>query len=145
MNEVLDRREFVGICACALASLAVSGCASLATHEVTPVGGRIELALRQHPELLEAGGWLRVLPAGHPEPLYVLALGGGTFSVLSPICTHLQCTVEIQGERLVCPCHGSTYDRTGNVLVGPAQLPLGRYRAEVSSDGVITVDLRSRA
>ncbi|MFN2397777.1 MAG: ubiquinol-cytochrome c reductase iron-sulfur subunit [Gemmatimonadaceae bacterium] len=145
MNEVLDRREFVGFCACALASLAVSGCASLATHEVTPVGGRIELVLRQHPELLEAGGWLKVLPAGHSESLYVLALGDGSFSVLSPICTHLGCAVEIEGERLVCPCHGSTYDRGGKVLVGPAQLPLGRYRAEVSPDGVLVVDLRSRA
>ena len=74
-----------------------------------------------------------------------LALGEGAFAAVSPICTHLGCTVDIQGERLVCPCHGSTYDRVGKVLQGPAQQPLARYRTALSADGVLTVDLRARA
>jgi len=73
--------------------------------------------------------------------VYVLALGGGAFSALSPICTHLGCTVDIQGARLVCPCHGSTYDREGKVLKGPAERALRRLGAELSRDGVLTIDL----
>jgi cytochrome b6-f complex iron-sulfur subunit len=145
VSRCLDRREFVGACACALASLVAGGCASLVTRTVTPVDGRIELALAHYPELLDESGSLKVLPEGHTEPIYVLSLGGGAYSVLSPICTHLGCTVEIEGERLVCPCHGSTYDRAGAVLRGPAQDPLARYRAQLSRDGVLRIDLRGRA
>ena len=141
----VDRRAFVGRCACALAALAVGGCASLATRPVTPVNGRFALALVHYPELLEPNGSLRVMPAGHPEPVYIMALGENRFRALSPICTHLGCTVDIQDDRLVCPCHGSTYDRTGAVLRGPAEHPLAHFRTELSADGVLTVDLQSRS
>jgi cytochrome b6-f complex iron-sulfur subunit len=139
------RRAFLGTCAGTLVGLALAGCASLVTRRVAPVDGRLELALTHYPELTEAGGALRLLPDGQEEPVYVLALGDGAFAALSPICTHLGCTVDIQGERLVCPCHGSTYDRVGKVLQGPAQQPLARYRTALSADGVLTVDLRARA
>ncbi len=47
---------------------------------------------------------------------------------ISPICTHLGCTVEwkLEKNRFVCPCHGSEYDSQGRVVHGPAQrsLPL---------------------
>ena len=140
-----SRRRFVGdcarVCACAVASSLLGACASVLTRPVTPVNGRILLPLVQYPELAEPGGSLKILPDGASDPLYVLALGGGAFTVLSPICTHLGCTVDIQGERLVCPCHGSTYDRRGNVLQGPAERPLERLAASLSADGVLTIDL----
>lgn len=144
-GPAVDRRAFVGRCACAVAALAVGGCASLATRPVTPVNGRLELALVHYPELLEPNGSLRVMPEGQAEPIYIMALGESRFRALSPICTHLGCTVDIQDDRLVCPCHGSTYDRTGAVLRGPAEHPLAHYRTELSPDGVLTVDLRSRS
>lgn len=145
----IDRREFVGACAYACAGaligLAAGGCASLVARPVTPVDGRIELALVHYPDLAAAGGSLKLLPEGRAEPIYVLAQGDGGFVALSPICTHLGCTVEIEGERLVCPCHGSTYDRAGAVLRGPAERPLARHRTSLSPDGVLTIELRSRA
>ena len=143
-DSSVDRRQFVHVCVCTLAGWAMTGCASLMTRRVTPVDGRIDLALARYPELTEAGGSLALLPDGYPEPIYVLAQDDGAFAALSPVCTHLGCTVEITGERLVCPCHGSTYSRTGTVLQGPAERPLARYRTQLSSDGVLTIDLRSR-
>lgn len=140
----VDRRQFVHACVCTFAGWAMAGCASLMTRRVTPVDGRVELALARYPELTDPGGWLALLPDGFAEPIYVLAQHDGAFAALSPICTHLGCTVEITGERLVCPCHGSTYTRTGTVLQGPAERPLARYRTHLSSDGVLTIDLRSR-
>lgn len=140
-SESVNRREFVGLCAAALVAPMLAGCASLVARPVTPVNGRIELSLPQYPELLRAGGAVKLLPAGAVEPVYVLSLEDGKFAALSPICTHLGCTVEIQGPRLVCPCHGSTYDRSGQVLVGPAARPLKRYPVEQHADGIITVEL----
>ena len=138
----LDRREFVTTCACLLAGGLVSACASLAARPVPLTDGRVRLALAEHPELAPPGGALKILPHGAIAPLYVLRLDGGQYAALSPICTHQGCTVDIQGPRLVCPCHGSTYDRGGRVLRGPAERALSRFPITVD-DGVLLIDVRA--
>jgi Rieske Fe-S protein len=143
--STLDRRAFVGLTAGVLAGLALPGCASLVATPVTPVGGSVRLPLRNFPQLAQAGGYLKILPAGEATPLYVLALDHGAFAVVSPICTHLQCTVNVEGGVLLCPCHGSTYDREGRVLRGPAQQPLRRFPADVTPDGELVIRLAEGA
>ncbi len=143
----MDRRRFVSMCACAAGASAATGlltaCASIAVRPVTAMNGRVQLALAQYPELTEAGGALRIRPDGAQDPIYVLAVGDRRFAALSPICTHLGCTVDIQGDRLVCPCHGSTYDRQGTVLRGPAERALRRYPVDVTGDGIVVIDVRA--
>ena len=134
----IDRRGFVSTCA-TLCGGALLGCVSMVTHPVPVTGGRVRIALASHPELRRPGGAIKVLPDGHAEPVYVVVTADG-FAALSPICTHRGCTVDVSGERLVCPCHGSTYDREGRVLKGPAQRPLPRYAVTRSGDDLI-VDL----
>lgn len=51
---------------------------------------------------------------------------GDSFIALSLVCTHLGCTVSVTTEGMVCPCHGSRFDRMGKVLSGPADKPLVR-------------------
>lgn len=143
--ERCSRRGFLEACAAGTLALLLASCASLVARRVTPVNGKIELALRQYPELARPGGSLKLLPAGSQEPVYVLVLDDGEIAALSPICTHLGCTVDIQGPQLVCPCHGSTYDRSGAVLRGPAARSLSRYRTGIVSEGIISIDLLSRS
>ncbi len=111
---------------------------------VRPENGRVRLSLRDHPLLDRPGGFMKLRPEGSNQLLYVLALSGGSFAVVSPICKHLGCTVNVAGPRLLCPCHGSMYDRDGSVLRGPTQAPLDRFQTEVSSDGVLTIYLEPR-
>lgn len=139
----VDRREFVTTCVCLLAGGLVSACASLVARPVPVTDGHIRLALADHPELTRPEGALKVLPHGAANPLYVLRLDNGQFAVISPICTHQGCTVDIQGPRLVCPCHGSTYDREGRVLRGPAERSLANFTTTVS-DGVLVIDVVRR-
>ena len=49
---------------------------------------------------------------------------------LSLVCTHLGCTVNVTPDKLICPCHGSVFDRDGQVLKGPSNRPLERLRIE---------------
>lgn len=141
MGRALQRREFVHLSACAALGTGLAGCASLAVASIPASGGRARLVLADYPQLGSAGGYLRVQPDGFPHPLLVLAEDGGAFRVLSPVCTHQQCIVEVQGPRLVCPCHGSEYRRDGAVTRGPAERRLDRFAADVNSAGELVIDL----
>lgn len=143
--RVFDRRAFVAALAAAAAAPLLSACASLVARPVTPVDGKIELPLQHYPELAQPGGWLKLQPAGQPEPVYVLQLDSGDIAALSPVCTHLGCRVDIQGPVLVCPCHGSTYDRAGRVLRGPATVPLAHYDVERTAGGDVIIHLLRRS
>ncbi len=49
-----------------------------------------------------------------------------------PSCTHLGCAYAWQANRaaFVCPCHGSVFSKSGQVLIGPAPRPLDRFEVE---------------
>lgn len=135
-SRMMARREFVAACAACCAGALLTGCASLVTHPVPMVAGRVRVAPADFPELTRPDGAIRVLPHGMEDPIYLLR-NGNEYRALSPICTHRGCTVEVQTDRLVCPCHGSTYDRDGQVLKGPAQRALARYPLTISGDEIV--------
>ncbi len=57
-------------------------------------------------------------------------------------CTHLGCTPNwFDAEnRFKCPCHGSNFNKDGDVIAGPAPRPLWRCALKMSDDGQIVVD-----
>ena len=59
---------------------------------------------------------------------------GESVYALNLVCTHLGCTVNVTPTGLICPCHGSTFDREGRVLEGPADRPLERYLVEADGE-----------
>jgi Rieske Fe-S protein len=46
----------------------------------------------------------------------------GSVHAVSPVCTHLKCTVSwnITEQSWDCPCHGARYSADGKILNGPA-------------------------
>ena len=69
----------------------------------------------------------------------------GYFYALSGVCTHLGCVVEwketgIPGHPegvIACPCHGSVFSKTGDVIRGPAPRSLDRFKMYLEDDRVI--------
>jgi isorenieratene synthase len=62
----------------------------------------------------------------------VFSLQRGSQEALSLTCTHQGCTVQrtvtTTATGYACPCHGALYSQSGEVLAGPAQENLTRYR-----------------
>ena len=67
----------------------------------------------------------------------VVQASADQFTGLSATCTHQRCTVAVAGEQLNCPCHGSQYSLTGQVLRGPATAPLPTANVAVSGEDVV--------
>jgi len=57
-------------------------------------------------------------------------------------CTHLGCTPNwFEAEsRFKCPCHGSNFNKDGDVIAGPAPKPLWRCALTIADDGQLMVD-----
>ena len=73
---------------------------------------------------------------------FLIAEASGIYAVTA-ICTHNGCTVHLEEAKgFECPCHDSAYDLQGNVLQGPAKLPLKHFEVTESSSGSpLVVDL----
>lgn len=67
------------------------------------------------------------------------------FLALSLLCTHKGCTVEKDGSKFVCPCHGSEYTLDGKVTQGPSKTDLKSYTTTYDSEkNTVTVTLTKK-
>lgn len=87
------------------------------------------------PALARVGGAVkRIFEGQHGgEPVIIIRLSEEAFLVLSALCTHQGCEVNLPGDgdpQIWCECHGALFDRTtGAVLRGPASSPLPRFES----------------
>lgn len=63
--------------------------------------------------------------------------------VFSSHCTHLGCVInQSKNEQVLCPCHGSAFDKNGQPINGPAVKPLEKLAFSINKDlQQITVEL----
>jgi nitrite reductase/ring-hydroxylating ferredoxin subunit/uncharacterized membrane protein len=90
------------------------------------------------------------LPEGRPTRIVVedtpvlLLREGESFYAIHDRCSHRGCSLsdgELDGEEIVCACHGSRFDRrNGAVTSGPATAPQPAFQVRVS-DGRVEVRL----
>jgi nitrite reductase/ring-hydroxylating ferredoxin subunit len=89
-------------------------------------------------EDLKAGGMMAA-EAGGKE--ICLANVGGKFYAIGNRCTHMGCLLSdgtLSGEKVTCPCHGSTFNfLTGAVVKGPAKKSEPAYELKVEKDQVL--------
>ena len=87
--------------------------------------------------LTDAGG--AVLVESTAGVFLLARMSASTFSAIEAVCTHEGCTITgADASIYVCPCHGSRYSRSGQVVAGPAKAALRQY-ATTFVDGIVTI------
>jgi cytochrome b6-f complex iron-sulfur subunit len=137
---------------CATLATLVSACGDGASSPTSPNGpasmlgvlaGRFAGSVVQvtiaGSALAEVGG--AVLVESTAGVFLIARTGASTFSAIDAVCTHEGCTITgADGAIYVCPCHGSRYNRSGQVVRGPAPASLRQF-ATTFTDGVVTIAL----
>lgn len=124
----MHRRDFCLLMASGPAVF-LAGCAGVHAAPFTVEGDRLAVPLAS----LDADGAAVLAGSSLAAPVLVRRTAEGVYTAVLLRCTHRGCTVEPAGDRLACPCHGSEFAFTGEVLQGPAADPL--LRLDVTRDG----------
>ena len=146
----MDRRSFlVKTCAVCLGITASSGiiesCRSVgyATGSLTDNG--LNVPLKDF--VLRKGGYHEYIIVRHESlqyPICVYRFNDKDFAALWMRCSHQGAELQVNGERLTCPAHGSEFDNRGMAKQGPADAALRSFPILVNEDHLF-IDLRKQA
>jgi Rieske Fe-S protein len=67
-------------------------------------------------------------------PIYIYRFSETEYKALWPQCTHQGTELQVFGESLLCPAHGSEFDTMGNVVNGPAEEPLRVFPVTIDGE-----------
>lgn len=136
-NKGISRRDFIkksafGIAAgsAILTSFTMDAFAKApAARALKITGDDITVKLSENASLTKAGGTVKV-----NDEIMLIRKSDTEFLAIKTICTHKGCDVELEGDKFVCPCHGSEFTMDGKVLNGPAKTDLKIFETMFDSD-----------
>ncbi len=132
LRRPIDRRRFLALCGVAAATLVVASCGNADS------GPEVEQVSFTNGQIPVDGGE----PIHSEEGRVYLIHNDERLLALYSRCTHQGCTVQWKSDRQVfaCPCHGSTFDRNGVRMDGPAKRPLDLMAVRPQPDGSVVID-----
>ena len=85
----------------------------------------------------QVDGWRKIVSE---KAVYVLPMKDGVPRVLSPICTHLGCSLPWNEakQEFICPCHNAVFARDGAKVSGPAPRSMDSLESRIEG-GVLQV------
>lgn len=73
-------------------------------------------------------------------PIAVFRISAMEYRAVLLKCTHKGTELQVFGDRLQCPAHGSEFNQNGEVQSGPADTPLNNFPAHINEE-VLKIDL----
>ncbi|UXX77642.1 Rieske (2Fe-2S) protein [Reichenbachiella carrageenanivorans] len=133
----MERREFIQKSGVACLGIIVGGgllsaCTKVYYAQYVVEGSLIKVAKSEFSDRSA----VVIRDHGLPAPIYVVK-DGEVYTAVLMLCTHLGCEITPFGQELHCPCHGSEFSNTGQVLAGPAENPLKKFKVETKNDFII--------
>lgn len=142
-NKGLSRRDFIKksaigivIGGTALSSFSLDAFANApAARALKITADDITVKLSENAALSKAGGTVKV-----SDEIMLIRKSDTEFLAVKTICTHKGCDVELEGDKFICPCHGSEFSLDGKVQTGPAKTDLKTYETTFDSEkGTVTI------
>lgn len=139
-GSILTRRYFLETIGGGAIGIVAAGSAVLTAQFLSPN------VLREPPLKFTAGPAENFPPESvtlnKEQKVFIVRAKEGYFSAVSAVCTHLGCITNWKSEEgiIACPCHGSKFDKEGNVLEAPAPRPLQRFAMALDEQGQLVVD-----
>lgn len=144
MSDKISRRDFIKRSAVGV----IAGGAILSSLDLTALanspaargvfknaGDDTVVKLADNAALTKVGGSVKI-----SDEMMLIRKSESTFIAVRTICTHKGCDVELEGDKFVCPCHGSEFTVDGVVTQGPATKNLKIFETIFDSgNGTVTI------
>ena len=97
----------------------------------------LDLTTPQYEALQQPGGAVKISVKEESHPVIVIRTSESEATALGSRCTHQGCEVGMPKDgRISCPCHGSTFNVSGENVSGPAPSALTSYEAAVDGSTI---------
>lgn len=142
-EKKINRRKFLTSIGNTAGGIALLGSIGVTLEYLTPN------VLLEIPKVFKIGPINTIQPNSvifeAEQRTFVVREEKGSFYALSAVCTHLGCTTKWNDSGtagtpeavISCPCHGSLFNKYGEVIQGPAPRGLDRYRIKLEDDKIV--------
>lgn len=146
--KTMDRNHFIKTCSVGCLGLIagvslLESCAGVQYVSAPIRGTFLELPLSEFQLPKQAEGLRKYVMVQNEKlqyPISVFRNEDNTFNALYMRCTHQGTELQVFGDRLQCPAHGSEFTKNGAVQNGPADENLRSFPVTIN-DNLIRIDL----
>lgn len=147
----MERREFIrhGCTACLSATVLAGILTSCrTTRYISGALGKDGLTINTEEFLMKRDGktvyrsYVIVRNEALQYPVCVYRFGENEYTALWMRCTHQGTELQVSGDRMQCPAHGSEFTNRGKVSNGPADKDLRSFPVSVTNNQIF-IDLRA--
>ena len=138
----MERKEFIKSCGFAclgglLLTSVFEGCAS--SKMVTGTIENADLVVPESSFAIANSSFKKYIVVQHDSlkyPVCVYRFGPTEYTALLMRCTHQGAELQVFGDRLECPAHGSQFDDKGQVKNGPADTNLRTFPVTIQNNTI---------
>lgn len=131
-----SRRQAIKLGAAGAAGLAMGVALPGCGGELTPLTEDVTVTLSDYPALAEVGGAAEITTDAFDHSIWIVREGEQEYRAMSSECNHASCDVDLEGDKFVCPCHGSVFARDGALEEGPASADLLEFDTRLEGDAL---------